>query len=118
MNPFTKSIGFLSLFLVLFGCKSSKTDAYNQISETLNGESQYKPYAPDGIPFTIADTPWVADMRGNHRAVVSVYNSNAVLAELPWRRPDLRPDTKKIVVVDATTNKEISNVLVRELSNE
>lgn len=41
-------------------------------TETLNGDNQYLPFAPDGIPFTVADTMWRADMQGNHRAVVQV----------------------------------------------
>lgn len=117
MNLLAKPLFFLSISLILFGCEFTKTS--NQLSDLPDGESQYEPYAPDGIPFKIVDTPWIADMQGNHRAVVSVLdNSKAVLAELPWRRPDLRPGTKKIVVVDATTNKEIKNVSVRKLSNE
>lgn len=118
MKLLAKSLVFLSILILLFGCKSTKTDSNIQLSASPDGESQYELYAPDGIPFTIVDTPWVANMQGNHRAVVFVNDSKAVLAELPWRRPDLRPETKKIVVVDATTNKEIENVSVRELSNE
>ena len=88
-------------------------------SDILTGESQYQVFAPDGIPFVVADSMWNVDMRGNHRAVIQVSNSNtAVKAVLPWRRPDLRPDTKKIVVVDAQTGKEVQNVLVADLSSE
>ncbi len=44
--------------------------------------------------------------------------NNAVLAVLPWRRPDLRPETKKIIVTEALSGKEIKNVLISELSSE
>ena len=42
---------------------------------TLDGDSQYLPFAPDGIPFVVADSMWKADMQGNHRAVVEVTGS-------------------------------------------
>lgn len=100
-----KYIEYIVLFLFLLSC-SSKV-------EILTGDSQYQPFAPDGIPFVVADSMWNVDMRGNHRAVVRVsdINSNtAVKAVLPWRRPDLRPETKKVVVVDGQTGIEIKNV--------
>lgn len=86
----------------------------------LNGDSQYLPFAPDGIPFIVADTEWKVHLRGNHRAVVQVTEASgkAVQVVLPWRRPDLRPETKKIIVVDAKTDKEISNVKVLSLTSE
>lgn len=108
-----KYIGYAGLFLCLLSC-TLKT-------EVLNGDSQYLPFAPDGIPFVVADSMWKADMQGNHRAVVQVANINgntAVQAVLPWRRPDLRPETKKVVVVDAQTGKEIRNVGVLDFTSE
>lgn len=86
-----------------------------------DGQSQYQPYSPDGIPFVVSDTLWSADGQGNHRAVVSVtepQKPKAVFVKLPWRRPDMRPETKKIIVVNASTRKEIKNVNVPELSSE
>ncbi|MCC8170533.1 MAG: DUF6067 family protein [Parabacteroides sp.] len=102
---------FISFLLA--GCASQETSP--------DGESQYRNYAPDGIPFVVSATEWQADRQGNHRAVVSVNETPAtpaVQVELPWRRPDLRPETKKVVVTDATTGLEIKNVLIRELSAE
>ncbi|MEG1642902.1 MAG: DUF6067 family protein [Bacteroidales bacterium] len=82
-------------------------------------ESQYASFAPDGIPFLVADSAWKADMQGNHRAVVHVNGkAAAVVAELPWRRPDLRPETKKIVVVDAKTGENVQKVYVQTLTSE
>lgn len=81
----------------------------------------YQSYAPDGIPFTVADSAWKADGQGNHRAVVKVTDAgkaNAVQVTLPWRRPDMRPETKKVVVVDATTGQEVKNVNLRSFSSE
>lgn len=87
----------------------------------LDGDSQYRSFAPDGIPFVVADSMWQADQHGNHRAVVQVEGAqsrNAVQVRLPWRRPDLRPETKKVVVVDARSGKEIRNVRVSDFSAE
>lgn len=87
----------------------------------LDGDSQYCSFAPDGIPFVVADSMWQADQHGNHRAVVQVDGAqgrNAVQVRLPWRRPDLRPETKKVVVVDARSGKEIRNVRVSDFSAE
>lgn len=83
-----------------------------------NGDANYNPYAPDGIPFVIADSAFMPDMKGNHRAVVTVVNPslNAVVATIPWRRPDLRPETKKVVVYAVKSGKEIVNVKVLDFS--
>jgi len=86
-----------------------------------DGQSQYQPYAPDGIPFVVSNTLWHADRYGNHRAIVSVTNPgswNAVYVNLPWRRPDMRPETKKVIVVDSATGKEIKNVNILQFSSE
>ena len=61
-------------------------------------------------------------MRGNHRAVLRVTDLKCgekfVRARIGWRRPDLRAETKKIIVVCASTGKEVENVFVRTLNNE
>ena len=54
---------------------------------------------------------WNADSLGNHRVVVRVDKpSDAVLARIQWRRRDLDPQGKDIVVVDAATGERITNV--------
>lgn len=86
-----------------------------------NGDSQYQPYAPDGIPFEVATSAWKADQRGNHRAVVQVSNvqgRKAVEVTLPWRRADLRPDSKRVLVVDGKTDSVIQNVFVKKFTSE
>lgn len=108
-----KYISFLFLFICFISCHSNESGP--------DGESQYRAYAPDGIPFMIAETSWKADGFGNHRAVVRVNektDADAVVAELPWRRPDMRPETKKVIVVDAATGNEIDNVKVIDFSSE
>ncbi|MDR3262027.1 MAG: DUF6067 family protein [Tannerella sp.] len=85
-----------------------------------DGESRYQAFAPDGIPFTIADSSWNVDGVGNHRAVVVVNHTkqDAVQVTLPWRRPDMRPDTKRIIVVDAASGQEVKNVSIINFSAE
>ena len=85
-----------------------------------NGETQYEAFAPDGIPFVVADTAFMPDMKGNHRAVVKVNKPDldAVVVTIPWRRPDLRPETKKVVVYGVKSGKEIVNVHVLEFTSE
>ncbi len=61
---------------------------------------------------------WAADSLGNHRAVVE-YNGAGTRHTriiLPWRRPDVNPAAKKIIVVDAKTNHTIRNFTVRTMS--
>ena len=84
-----------------------------------DGESRYQTFAPDGIPFKVAETQWKADQRGHHRAVVTVEenSSEGVMAVLPWRRPDLRIETKKVIVTDSEDN-EIKDVLVKNMTSE
>ncbi|MDO5572241.1 MAG: DUF6067 family protein [Bacteroidales bacterium] len=103
-----KNFSFL-LCLFLISCNS-----FNNYNE----RSQYEIFSPDGIPFKVASTPWKVDMYGNHRALIFVKDSNNILVELPWRRPDLRPETKKIVVVDIKTGENIENVFVKSLTSE
>ena len=50
---------------------------------------------------------------GSHRVVVRVDAvSEAVRAKLPWRRRDVAPETKAILVHDLKSNQEIANVVV------
>ncbi len=110
VTPFKAVICF---FLI---CSSSScSDNHNYP----DGGSRYVSFAPDGIPFSVADSIWNVDMRGNHRAVVTVNRGEekGVVVELPWRRPDLRVDTKKVVVTDES-GTEIDDVAVTKLSAE
>ena len=82
-------------------------------------EDLYKSYAPDGIPFIVADLMWKADGYGNHRAMVEVESDGRVVrATLPWRRADLRVDGKGIIVVDMATGEHVKNVIASEISAE
>lgn len=85
-----------------------------------DGESAYQPCAPDGIPFVVSDSSWAADGLGNHRAVVRVspgdLDVDAVAVTLPWRRADLNPARKRIVVCDASTGEKVKNVRTYNVS--
>lgn len=62
---------------------------------------------------------WDADSLGNHRIVVAVDKpAPAVLASLDWRRRDLDPENKNIIVVDASTGKQLSNVCLFDINRE
>ncbi len=62
---------------------------------------------------------WNADSLGNHRVVLSVDKpSDAVLADIQWRRRDLDPQDKDIIVIDAATGERISNVFRLETNRE
>ena len=62
---------------------------------------------------------WDAVSLGNHRVVVSVSKpADAVLATLQWRRRDLNPEGKDLVVVDAATGERVTNVYRLGVSRE
>jgi len=103
------------IFLFLFSLLASAcTDG-----KYPDGSSRYQSFAPDGVEFRIADSTWNIDMRGNHRALVSVADSkvDAVSVILPWRRPDLRIETKKIIVCD-NSDREVKDVRIISLTPE
>ncbi len=63
----------------------------------------------DSVPYGVAS--WPVEL-GNHRAVVEVDRpAEAILVELPWRRRDLDPDKKAVLVFDAATGKRIANAV-------
>lgn len=54
---------------------------------------------------------WDADSLGNHRVVVVVDKpADAVLATVEWRRKDLDPQNKNLIVVDSASGKRVMNV--------
>lgn len=107
-----KTILLITLIIALGGC--SKRASFP------DGKSQYQEFSPDGIPFVITQVPWDVDGTGNHRAVVSVADMqpDAVIATLPWRRPDMRPETKRIIVTNVRTGENVRNVSVLEFTPE
>jgi len=70
------------------------------------------------IPFGVADSAWKSEL-GNHRVRIYVpEKSDAVLAEICWRRRDPKPENKAIMVFDASTGEQINNVFVSEINRE
>ncbi|MGC9341911.1 MAG: glycoside hydrolase domain-containing protein [Bacteroidales bacterium] len=69
------------------------------------------------VPYSIGE--WPVETYGNYRAVVEVHErSDAVFLRLPWRRRDVNPEGKKLIIVDATTKKEIENVFSPKITRE
>ena len=54
------------------------------------------------VKFTVAPAPWNADMFGNIRAVINVEIADkTAFARIEWRRRDLDPAEKSIIVTTA-----------------
>lgn len=84
-----------------------------------DGDSRYQDFTPDSIPFTIAPEQWKLDGVGNHRAIVTVEeNQNTVIAKLPWRRADLRQNTKGIVIVNSQTGEQVKDIVIVKMTPE
>jgi hypothetical protein len=59
------------------------------------------------------------DSLGNHRVVLQVNeNTDAVVADIPWRLREIGPERKNIVIIDAATSKKILNVFPFEINRE
>ena len=62
--------------------------------------------------------PW-SESLGLHRAVVrATRQADALGVHIPWRRRDLEPEKKQILVVDASTGKQLKNVLPVDIQRE
>ncbi len=62
---------------------------------------------------------WNGDELGNHRAVLGVEDkADAVRAHIPWRRRDLQPEKKRLMVFEAKTGSRVRNVYVAEINRE
>uniref|UniRef100_UPI003217A951 glycoside hydrolase domain-containing protein n=1 Tax=uncultured Draconibacterium sp. TaxID=1573823 RepID=UPI003217A951 len=62
---------------------------------------------------------WDADSLGNHRVVIKVNEqADVVWAHIPWRRRDLNPQEKGIIIVDASTGKQIKNIYPASVNRE
>ena len=67
-------------------------------------------------PYGVGDWP---EKFGNHRARIQVgEKADAVWVHIPWRRRDADPQDKEIIVIDATTNKRVENVLRVRIDRE
>jgi len=69
-------------------------------------------------PWGVAAHPWPETL-GSIRARVAVeVPAEAVRVHLPWRRRDLAPEKKNVVVMDLATGKPVANVVAVRLSRE
>jgi len=73
---------------------------------------------PDAdVPYGIGS--WDAEKYGNHRAVVRVPGAfDAISVRIPWRRRDLQPERKNIIVMDAQTGGRVLNVARMSINRE
>jgi hypothetical protein len=63
------------------------------------------------VPYAVPEVPW-EERRGHHRACVQVEQpAAAVQVTIPWRRRDHDADKKHIMVFDAATDKQVTNVV-------
>lgn len=62
---------------------------------------------------------WDTNSLGNHRVVIDVsVRAGAVAVHIPWRRRDVDPQRKKVILVDAKTKHRIDNVHPVEVNRE
>ena len=62
---------------------------------------------------------WDANSLGNHRVVIDVSKGTGAMAvHIPWRRRDLEPQKKKVILIDAKTGRRIDNVHPVEVNRE
>ncbi len=71
------------------------------------------------VKYSNANDDWNADSLGNHRALLS-FNGTGTVAKtvIVWRRRDVDPWNKRIIVEDAKTHKKIENVQTGIINNE
>lgn len=100
--------------LALFGEGCKQPD--NHL--VFDGNSQFAEIAPDGIPFTITDHGWNPDSLGNHRVLLEAKLQGINRFYIPWRRPDLRPQTKRLVLINAQNGSNIDSVSILDFNNE
>ncbi|HTD39621.1 MAG TPA: glycoside hydrolase domain-containing protein, partial [Mucilaginibacter sp.] len=70
------------------------------------------------VPYKTGDKSWDPDKLGNQRAVVTVVDEGKVAEALvPWRCRTVTPE-QLIIVVDAKTGQQITNVRTKNVSSE
>jgi hypothetical protein len=69
------------------------------------------------LPYKTAN--WNPDSLGNQRVVVRVEKpASAVVCEIPWRRRDLNPQEKEILIYSQKGNLRVKNVIRLDISRE
>lgn len=71
------------------------------------------------IPFTNCTNCWNPDSLGNHRVVIAFSgNGKFAKAVIPWRRRDIDPQDKRIIIEDVKTQQRVMNVKSATLNRE
>jgi hypothetical protein len=101
----------------LLRCVASAALVFILSLDTLSAQGAKGLYKPEDRYYGTGS--WNADSLGNHRVVLRVRSkADAVLAHIAWRRRDLRPEQKDVIIIDATTGKRITNVTWLSLDRE
>ncbi|MBK8882106.1 MAG: hypothetical protein IPN67_06850 [Bacteroidales bacterium] len=70
------------------------------------------------IPYSVPAKPWPESF-GNHRAVLHISNpSEVVTLDILWRRHDPDPDTRRFLIINASSGDTISNIFRYKVNNE
>lgn len=73
----------------------------------------------DSIRWSVAEEPWPWKGMGNHRVLMTVEQAApAVLARIPWRRRDVKPEGIGVRIFDLKTNQEVLNVHPLKITRE
>lgn len=81
------------------------------------GTSLAQEFKPDESYYGVGF--WSPDTLGNHRAVVMVeQQTDVVKAIIPWRRRDLNPQDKGIIIIDSKTGKVVNNFVRKSITQE
>lgn len=68
--------------------------------------------------YRVPQQPW-AEGLGNHRVVMEVRESaSAVRLDVEWRRPDMNPDKRLFLIINAETGDTVRNVKKMHVDNE
>ncbi|HEV2354068.1 MAG TPA: glycoside hydrolase domain-containing protein, partial [Puia sp.] len=80
----------------------------------------YLAAAAQQAPYSTCPGCWDPDSLGNHRVVLAYSGSRRDVADalISWRRRDMRPEDKRIIVQDSATGRRITNVSIRSLTRE
>ena len=62
---------------------------------------------------------WDQDSLGNHRVVVNLdKDADAAMVNIPWRRKDMNPEEKEVIIISASSGKRITNIIRVNVTRE
>ena len=76
------------------------------------------------IKYSNGNNSWNPDSLGNHRFIVTLspteFSKNKTVAHviIPWRRRDVHPEEKRIIIEDGKTGRKIVNVQIKKTGRE